>query len=118
MIVSAWKAFWRLFGFYKEPRSYFDHIPAPTDAQLVRWGEGARNVANDPEYKARAAQGALNMAPAAVKNRRLAEIARERAWVYANKDELLSKRKGFYVRLRALKNAEMAVEQGKPEPGK
>ena len=52
------------------------------------------------------------------RNERLAQIARERAWVYANKDELLSKRKGFYVRLRALKNAEMAVEQGKPEPGK
>ena len=52
------------------------------------------------------------------RNERLAEIARQRAWVYANKDELLAKRKGFYVRLRALKNAEMAVEQGKPEPGK
>ena len=52
------------------------------------------------------------------RNERLAQIARERAWVYANKDELLAKRKGFYVRLRALKNAEMAVEQGKPEPGK
>jgi hypothetical protein len=56
--------------------------------------------------------------PAALKAKRLAQIARERAWVYANKDELLAKRKGFYVRLRALKNAEMAVEQGKPEPGK
>ena len=52
------------------------------------------------------------------KNERLADIARERAWLYENKADLIAKKKGFYVRLRALKNAEMAVEQGKPEPGK
>jgi len=62
--------------------------------------------------------GIISMEPAAIKNRRLAEIAKERAWLYENKADLIAKKKGFYVRLRALKNAEMAVEQGKPEPGK
>ena len=95
MIVSAWKAFWRQFGFYKEP------------VEMAAFHESMRNWNNAPFYTEEKRR-----------NERLAEIARERAWVYANKDELLSKRKGFYVRLRALKNAEMAVEQGKPEPGK
>ena len=95
MIVSAWKAFWRQFGFYKEP------------VEMAAFHESMRNWHSAPFYTEEKRR-----------NERLAEIARERAWVYANKDELLSKRKGFYVRLRALKNAEMAVEQGKPEPGK
>ena len=95
MIVSAWKAFWRQFGFYKEP------------VEMAAFHESMRNWNNAPFYTEEKRR-----------NERLAEIARERAWVYANKDELLAKRKGFYVRLRALKNAEMAVEQGKPEPGK
>lgn len=75
--------------------------------EMAAFHESMRNWNNAPFYTEEKRR-----------NERLAEIARERAWVYANKDELLSKRKGFYVRLRALKNAEMAVEQGKPEPGK
>ena len=105
------------YGFHRHPapqkREYFSHIPSPTDAQLVRWGEAARNVANDPEYMARAAQGALNMAPGAVKARRLAEIARQRN---ALKDELRKAvqqkkaRAPIYAALRALSIEELKVE--------
>lgn len=47
-MLNALRRLIQRYGFFKraEPRSYFDHIPAPTDAQIVRWGEGARNVAN------------------------------------------------------------------------
>ena len=95
MIVSAWKAFWRQFGFYKEP------------VEMAAFHESMRNWNNAPFYTEEKRR-----------NERLAQIARERAWLYENKADLIAKKKGFYVRLRALKNAEMAVEQGKPEPEK
>ena len=112
MIVSAWKAFWRQFGFYKEP-------------PVVNWlgKSGLVNVAGLTNADAQFAadwqwQDASFYTEEKRRNERLAQIARERAWLYENKADLIAKKKGFYVRLRALKNAEMAVEQGKPEPGK
>jgi hypothetical protein len=119
MIVSAWKAFWRQFGFYKEPSRLTER---EKDAYRAQWHDAEWFYGN-PQTIVRVTDGTPVQNPyaagmVAAKNQRLAQIARERAWVYANKDELLAKRKGFYVRLRALKNAEMAVEQGKPEPGK
>lgn len=108
------------YGFHRETPpekwEYFAHIASPTDAQLVRWGEGARNVANDPEYRALMAGGALNMAPGAVKARRLAEIARQRD---ALKDQLAKAIKAkkarapIYAALRALSIEELTVETGK-----
>lgn len=93
MIVSAWKALWRQFGFYRKT-AQVGFLPGSDN-----WAEAQFYT----EEKRR--------------NERLAAIARERAWLYENKADLIAKKKGFYVRLRALKNAEMAVEQGKPEPG-
>lgn len=75
--------------------------------------EGARNVANDPEYRALMAVGALNMAHIRRKARRLAEIARQRN---ALKDELAKvikakkARAPIYAALRALSIEELNIE--------
>jgi hypothetical protein len=55
------------------------------------------------------------------RNERLAAIARERDALKLALDKAVKqkkKRSGIYRQIRALTNAEMAVEQGKPEPGK
>ena len=101
------------YGFHRQPapqkRGDWQTHPFYTSV------EGARNVANDPEYQYRAlmAGAALNMAPSAVKARRLAEIARQRN---ALKDELVKvikakkARAPIYAALRALSIEELKVE--------
>jgi len=87
-----------------------------TEANVIQWGEGARNVANDSEYRALMTEAALNLAPHAVKARRLAQIARERD---ALKDQLAKAIKAkkarapIYAALRALSIEELRVETGK-----
>jgi hypothetical protein len=99
------------YGFHRQPapqkRDDWQAHPFYTSV------EGARNVANDPEYRALMAVGALNMAPSAVKARRLAEIARQRN---ALKDELAKvikakkARAPIYAALRALSIEELNIE--------
>lgn len=102
------------YGFHRQPapqkRDDWQAHPFYTSV------EGARNVANDPEYRALMAGAALNMAPSAVKARRLAEIARQRD---ALKDQLAKAikdkkaRAPIYAALRALSIEELRVETGK-----
>jgi hypothetical protein len=116
-MIDFIKRLFSRYGFHRSPeaeaREYFSHIPAPTDAQLVKWGEDARCIANDPAYLASVARQQLNMAPGAVKARRLAEIARQRN---ALKDELAKvikakkARAPVYAALRALSIEELKVE--------
>jgi hypothetical protein len=116
-MIAFIKRLFKNYGFHRKPapqkREYFSHIPSPTDAQLVRWGEAARCIANDPAYLASVARQQLNMTPAAVKARRLAEIARQRN---AIKDEIakaMRQKKStspMYHALRALKVEELKVE--------
>lgn len=115
---DVWTEFLLLFGLSRkpEPREYFGGFRGPTDAEMAEWARGARNVANDPEYRATMATQAVNMAPSAVKARRLASIARERGEL---KDKLAvaiqqkKKRAPIYAALRALSNEEFRLEQGK-----
>jgi hypothetical protein len=110
-VVTYLKKAWRLFFGPKvvlvAVKDDFPHHPFYTSV------EGARNVVNDPEYRALMAVGALNMAPSAVKARRLAEIARQRN---ALKDELAKvikakkARAPIYAALRALSIEELKVE--------
>lgn len=78
--------------------------------------DSLRNVANDPAYMAQRMQGAINMAPGAVKARRLAAIVRERN---ALKDELAKAikqkkaRAPIYAKLRALSVEELNVVAGR-----
>lgn len=48
--------------------------------------------------------------PFFTKNLRLAAIARERAWLIENKAKVMASKKGFYSRLKALTNEELALE--------
>ncbi len=130
-----WEALKRLFGrygFHRQPPVYHHSgssvgpVVSPNDVwwaeqwcvrqHSAQMAEGARNVANDLEYRELMAVGALNMAPHAVKTRRLAAIARERD---ALKDQLAKAIKAkkarapIYAALRALSIEELRVETGK-----
>jgi hypothetical protein len=119
-MIDLFKRFARLFGFYREsPISvgdYFTSYPAPSEAEKAEWARLARNVANDPEYRATMAANAVNANPAAEKARRLASIARERCLL---KDKLAvairqkKARAPIYQALRALSVEELNVEAGK-----
>jgi len=74
---------------------------------------GARNVANDPAYMTSVYRSAQNASPAAKKTQRLAEIAKERSYLFAHKSEILKSKKPFYRRLRDLTNEEIQIETGR-----
>jgi len=103
MIVSAWKALWRHFGFYKEP------VTLGPDESI--WSEHGF-------YK----QGTAGLAwermnsPAAIKNRRLAQIARERDTLKEALKKAVKQKKArapIYAKLRALSVEELRVETGR-----
>jgi hypothetical protein len=112
------------FKYQRQQKEWHDHLDR-RDANLAEWlrkqpaaaffGEGCRNVANDPEYMATRAAGMLNMAPAAVKARRLAEIARDRNALKEKLAKAVRDKKArapIYQALRALSVAELRVEMG------
>ena len=103
MIVSAWKAFWCQFGFYKEP------VSLGPDESI--WSEHGF-------YK----QGTAGLAwermnsPAAMKAKRLAQIARERDALKERLAKAIRDKKArspIYQALRALSVEELRVETGK-----
>lgn len=123
-MIDFIKRLFSRYGFHRSPeaeaREYFSHIPAPTDAQLVKWGEDARCIANDPAYLAFVARQQLNMAPGAVKARRLAQIAAEIVALNAKRLKAKEQKKNQTVyenQMKALMNERLAIEQGK-ETGK
>ncbi len=93
MIVSAWKAFWRLFGFYKEPLCWWD-VPEP----VYLWHDDGFYT----EEKRR--------------NERLAQIARERTALKEQLAKAIRDKKArapIYQALRALSVEELRIETGK-----
>ena len=93
MIVSAWKAFWRQFGFYKEP------------VEMAAFHESMRNWNNAPFYTEEKRR-----------NERLAQIARERDALKEALKKAVKQKKArapIYAKLRALSVEELRIEAGK-----
>jgi len=113
-VLASIRRLFSRYGFHRSPGP-----KKPDDWQAHPFYtsvEGARNVANDPAYLASVTGQQLNMAPGAVKARRLAQIARQRD---ALKDQLAKAikakkaRSQIYAALRALSIEELRTEAGK-----
>lgn len=116
MIWSALRRLIQRYGFFKRESEAVTREPFREWHRHPFFAEDCRNVANDPEYMARVAQGALNMAPAAIKARRLAQIARERCALKEQLAKAIRDKKArapIYQALRALSIEELRVEAGK-----
>ena len=93
MIVSAWKAFWRQFGFYKEP------------VEMAAFHESMRNWHSSPFYTEEKRR-----------NERLAQIVRERDALKEALKKAVKQKKArapIYAKLRALSVEELGIEAGK-----
>ena len=93
MIVSAWKAFWCQFGFYKEP------------VEMAAFHESMRNWNNAPFYTEEKRR-----------NERLPQIARERDALKEALKKAVKQKKArapIYAKLRALSVEELGIEAGK-----